>query len=103
MTSMSYQIWIQLDHRDRWLSPGGIMLPDFARLSICAFSNRDYYEQQRQVSLFASKCYLNLGLDCRYLVTESMYETSISYIAMTLWPRRRPRYPPKSAMNALLS
>ena len=32
------------------------MLPDFARLSICAFSNHNYYEQQRQVSLFVSKC-----------------------------------------------
>lgn len=30
------------------------MLPDFARLHICAFSNQYYYEQQRQVSLFVS-------------------------------------------------
>ena len=38
--------------RDLWLSPGGIMLPVFARLYISAFSNQHYYEQQRQVSLW---------------------------------------------------
>ena len=39
------------------------MLPDFARLSICAFSNHQYHEQQRQVSLFHSKSYLDYGVD----------------------------------------
>lgn len=55
-----------LECRDRWLAPGGIMLPDKASLHICAIEDRDYkaekYDHWKNVYGFDMSCIRDVAI-----------------------------------------